>query len=186
MFTTAQAPMSSQNLRSSFSPSLRKLGQSSIQLRTLKLNTDTIRVWRCCSNRDTRTSKLRHSAWNLFRTERLVLTRIGFSNAGEAPIGPPPKSPVGRLIGAASVHLPRAGAVSFDERYYPVPNPRHLSRFSRRRTLSAVSRSVFATIREEFQNTKDKAVCSGFWTGRGPWFKSFRGRSWPADDISTG
>ena len=51
---------------------------------------------------------------------------------GEAPIGPPPKSPVGRLIGAASVHLPRAGAVSFDERDYPVPNPRHLSRFSRR------------------------------------------------------
>ena len=101
---------------------------------------------------------------------------------GEAPIGPPPKSPVGRLIGAASVHLPRAGAVSFDERYYPVPNPRQLSRFSRRRTPSAVSRSVFATIREEFQNTKDKAACSGFWTGRGPWFKSFRGRSWPADD----
>ena len=40
---------------------------------------------------------------------------------GEAPIGPPPKSPVGRLIGAASVHLPRAGAVSFDERDYPIP-----------------------------------------------------------------
>ena len=58
------------------------------------------------------------------------------------------------------MHLPRAGAVSFDERDYPVPNPRHLSRFSRRRTPSAVSRSVFATIREEFQNTKDKAVCS--------------------------
>ena len=81
------------------------------------------------------------------------------------------------------MHLPRAGAVSFDKRYYPVPNPRHLNRFSRRRTPSAVSRSVFATIREEFQNTKDKAACSGFWTGRGPWFKSSpSGGSWPADD----
>src|SRR6266496_1518145 len=75
---------------------------------------------------------------------------------GEAPIGPPPKSPVGRLIGAASVHLPRAGAVSFDERYYPVPNPRHLSRFSRRWIPSVVNRPVFATIREKFRTPKTR------------------------------
>ena len=80
------------------------------------------------------------------------------------------------------MHLPRAGAVSFDKRYYPIPQSAPAEPIFR--TADSVRRQPtgFATIREEFQNTKDKAVCSGFWTGRCPWFKSFRGRSWPADD----
>ena len=106
---------------------------------------------------------------------------------GEAPIGPPPKSPVGRLIGAASVHLPRAGAVSFDERYYPVPNARHLGRFSGRR-IRPSSAGQFCDHPGKIQNTKDNAVCSGFWTRIGALIQKLpkRVEVGPLMTVSTG
>ncbi len=106
-----------------------------------------------------------------------------FPMLGEAPIGPPPKSPVGRLIGAASVHLPRAGAVSFDERYYPVPNPRQLSRFSRRRIPSAISRSVLRPSGKNSEHQRQGSLFRLLDEDWGPDSKAPQaGGSWPADD----
>ena len=75
---------------------------------------------------------------------------------GEAPIGPPPKSPVGRLIGAASVHLPRAGAVSFDERDYPIPQSAPSEPIFKTADSLRRQPTSFATIREKFRTPKTR------------------------------
>src|SRR5436309_9821464 len=105
---------------------------------------------------------------------------------GEAPIGPPPKSPVGRLIGAASVHLPRAGAVSFDERDYPVPNPRHLSRFSRRADSIRRQPISFCDHPGRIPEHQTRQLVPAFgWVGA-PGSKASEGEVGPLMTVSTG
>jgi len=86
------------------------------------------------------------------------------------------------------VHLPRAGAVSFDERDYPVPDPRHLSRFSTRADSIRRQPISFCDHPGKIQNTKDNAVCSGFWTRIGALIQKLpkRVEVGPLMTVSTG